>query len=58
MKCLNCKKEIKIKINIVLLYVKKRIEYNHYIRKWKENKVNGLKGANLNHGGKARSKYK
>ncbi len=44
MKCLNCKKEIKNKNKYCSIVCQKEDEYNHYIRKWKENKVNGLKG--------------
>ena len=44
MKCLNCKKEIKENNKYCSNLCQKEYEYKEYIEKWKNKKVNGLKG--------------
>lgn len=44
MKCLNCKKEIKEINKYCSNLCQKEFEYKKYIEKWKNKKVNGLKG--------------
>lgn len=44
MKCINCNKEIKRKNKYCSNNCQKEYEYKEYIRKWKNNEVNGMRG--------------
>ena len=44
MECLNCKKIIKSKNKFCSILCQKNYQYKDYIRRWKENKVSGIRG--------------
>ena len=44
MKCINCNQETKRKNKYCSNICQKEFEYKEYIKKWKKNKVNGLRG--------------
>lgn len=44
MKCLNCEKEIKRNNKFCSIICQKDFQYKDYIRRWKENKVSGIRG--------------
>ena len=43
--CLNCKKKISNRNKFCSLKCQKEYQYMEYIKKWKENKISGMRGA-------------